>query len=419
MRIAYLAPCLAAAILTFAAPASAQTFTTLHQFCAKLPCDDGAGPLQAPLVEDASGNFFGTAQNFGANNGGTLFQLVGGTTFKKVFDFAHGTDPRGPLVQDASGNLFGIIGTGATGVGGVYELAPGNSKKTKWTYKRTVYSFCPLHNSCPDGSVPIELTYEGAASGVPYDGTSPLYGATVFGGTGSSDAGTVFQLTLSHGQWAQKVLYSFCSEADCTDGMWPAYALFADASGSLYGVATGGGTAGQGVVFKLVPNAKRTKWKRSILYSFCKDAGCTDGGAPSGLVADGQGNLYGTTSSGGDANRGTIFRLTPQGKRYAFTRLYSFCQQADCADGDEPLSAMIVGPAGTLYGTTSGDSRVFSFEPQTSTYTVLHAFCTDAKCGDGFEPEAPLTLDAGGHLFGTTAFGGSKHSGGTIFELAP
>lgn len=419
MRIAYLVPCLAAAVVIWAAPVSAQSFTLLHKFCSTLPCDDGAGPLESPLVQDAAGNFFGTAQNFGAKNGGTLFQLAGGTKFKKVFDFPSGTDPRGPLVQDASGNLFGIVGTGVTRVGGVYKLTPDNAKKTKWTYKQAIYSFCPKHDSCPDGSVPIELTYQGAASGAPYDGISPLYGSTVFGGTSSIDAGTVFQLTFKNGKWSEKVLYSFCSQTDCTDGMWPAYALFADAGGNLYGVTTGGGTANQGVVFKLTPNAKHTKWKQSVLYSFCKDAGCTDGGAPSGLVADGDGNLFGTTSSGGDANRGTIFGLAPQGKDYAFTRLYSFCQQENCADGGLPLASMIVAPSGMLYGTTSGDSRVFSFDPKISAYTVLHAFCTDRKCNDGFELDSPLTLDAGGNLFGTAVFGGSKHSGGTVFEVTP
>ncbi|HEX4294484.1 MAG TPA: choice-of-anchor tandem repeat GloVer-containing protein [Rhizomicrobium sp.] len=93
-----------------------------------------------------------------------------------------------------------------------------------------------------------------------------------------------------------------------------------------------------------------------------------------------------------------------------------FCQQANCADGSGPLASPIVGADGTLYGTTALDSRAYSFAPQTSTYTVLHTFCTDTKCSDGIEP---LTPDAAGHLFGTTAFGGTKHSGGTVFVLTP
>jgi len=114
MRNAYSMSGLAAAtlssVLCLATPASAQSFATLHAFCGKLPCSDGAGPLESPLVEDASGNFFGTAQNFGDHNGGTLYELVGGTKFRKVFDFPSSTSPRGPLVQAANGDLYGIEG---------------------------------------------------------------------------------------------------------------------------------------------------------------------------------------------------------------------------------------------------------------------------------------------------------------------
>jgi uncharacterized repeat protein (TIGR03803 family) len=176
-------------VLCLATPASAQSFTTLHAFCGKLPCRDGASPLESPLVEDASGNFFGTAQNFGDQNGGTLYELVGGTKFRKVFDFPSSASPRGPLVQDANGDLYGIEGTGNAGAGGVFRLHPKNAGKTKWTYE-TLYTFCPQNGDCLDGSTPIELTYEGAASGAPYDGTSPLYGSAVSGGANGS--GTVF-----------------------------------------------------------------------------------------------------------------------------------------------------------------------------------------------------------------------------------
>jgi uncharacterized repeat protein (TIGR03803 family) len=420
MRNAYFVSGFAAAALcsalSLAAPASAQSFTTLHKFCSALPCDDGAGPLESQPIQDAAGNFFGTAQNFGTQKGGTLYELVGGTKFRKVFDFPAQVSPRGPLVQDASGNLYGIEGTGDAGGGGVFRLHPTNANKTKWTFE-TLYTFCPQKDSCPDGSTPIELTYEGAASGALYDGTSPLYGSTVFGGANGS--GAVVRLTPKRGTWREKVIYSFCAQTDCADGQWPAYALFPDANGNLFGVTTNGGSANQGTVFKLKPNAKRTRWTQSVAYSFCPGADCADGATPSGLTLDGQGNLYGTTSSGGDANRGALFSLAPQGNGYAFTRLYSFCQQADCADGSGPLASPIVGADGTLYGTTALDSRAYSFAPQTSTYTVLHTFCTDTKCSDGIEPLSPLTPDAAGHLFGTTAFGGTKHSGGTVFVLTP
>jgi uncharacterized repeat protein (TIGR03803 family) len=204
MRFALLAPrslaamfCSAAAIGLLAMPAAATSFTRLHKFCSQPDCTDGGNPLQSPLIPDGAGNFFGTAQNGGAHNGGVLYKLVGGTKYKKVFDFPGNGQPRGPMVRDVDGKLYGIEGSGADGLGGIFKLTP-NAKGTKWTYE-TIYTFCVSGGTCPDGQVPIELTYVGATSGTPYDGKSPLYGTTIFGGANS--LGTLFQLALKNGQW--------------------------------------------------------------------------------------------------------------------------------------------------------------------------------------------------------------------------
>jgi uncharacterized repeat protein (TIGR03803 family) len=409
MRIAYLALGLAAAMLS-AEPASAQTFTTLYQFCkARLPCRDGAGPLESPLISDGAGNFYGTTQNYGAQTGGTLYRIAADGTGKLVFAFPAIAGPRGPLVRDVDGNLYGLESNGAFGAGGVFKLHPLNDKESKWSYE-TLYSFCAGGGNCNDGSTPVQLTYEGAASGAPYDGISPLYGSTVSGGT--SAQGAVFRLNLKAGSWTENVVYSFCAETNCTDGQWPAYALFFDTSGKLYGATTSGGATGQGAIFKLTPKTG----KETVVYSLCSQANCVDGAQPSGLTMDGNGNLIGTASAGGDAQLGTLFRLSPRGK---FKRLYSFCAQANCADGSGPLAGPTIGTDGTIYGVTSLNSRLYAFTPQNSTYSVLHTFCTDSKCSDGFEPLAPLTQDASGRLLGTTAFGGSQHSGGTVFSFVP
>ena len=411
MRHAYIASGLVvAAILACTASASAQTFTTLYQFCkARLPCKDGAGPLESPLISDGAGNFYGTTQNYGAQNGGTLYRLSADGTVKLVFAFPEIAGPRGPLVRDVDGNLYGLESNGAFGAGGVFKLQPLNDTKTRWSFE-TIYSFCAGGGNCVDGSTPVQLTYEGAASGVAYDGTSPLYGSTVSGG--ASAQGAVFRLSPKAGSWTENVVYSFCAKDNCTDGQWPAYALFFDASGKLYGATTSGGAANQGAIFKITPK----NGKETVVYSFCSQANCPDGAQPSGLTIDGNGNLIGTTSAGGDAQRGTLFRLSPHGR---FKRLYSFCAQESCADGSTPLAGPTVGADGTIYGVTSLDSRLYAFAPQSSTYSVLHTFCTDSKCADGFEPLAPLTQDASGRLLGTTAFGGSQHSGGTVFSLVP
>jgi uncharacterized repeat protein (TIGR03803 family) len=411
--------CSVAAAALLATPVAAQTFTTLHKFCLKPDCTDGGNPLQSPLIPDGAGNFFGTAQNGGANNGGIMYELIAGTKYKRLFDFPEIVSPRGPLVRDASGNLYGIEGTGNTGAGGIFKLHP-NAKLTKWSFE-TLYTFCVGGGSCVDGQAPVELTYVGAASGSPYDGKAPLYGSTIFGGANGD--GAVFALTRKKGQWQEKVIYSFCPQSGCADGMWPSYGLIADASGNLYGTTSaGGGSAGEGVTFKLAPGVRKS-WKESVLYSFCNDPNCTDGGQPYGLVADSVGNLYGTTLIGGDAaggfSGGVIYRLAPNGGSYQYARLYSFCQLAGCADGDGPQTAMVLDSSGTLYGTTAGDSRVFSFNPQTFAYRVLHSFCATPKCRDGAMPLSPLTLEAGGSLLGNTDIGGSDLEGGTLFRVQP
>jgi len=405
-------------IVFLTVPAMAQSFSTLHKFCSDVSCTDGANPLQSPLVPDGAGNFFGTAQNFGANNGGVMYELIGGTKYKKRFDFPADGEPRGPLVRDAAGNLYGIEGLGSSFAGAIYKLHP-NARQTKWSFE-TLYTFCVGGGSCPDGNTPVELTYVGAASGSPTDGKAPLYGSTIFGGANSD--GTVFQLARKNGQWQERVIYSFCSQSGCVDGMWPSYGLIADAAGNLFGTTSAGGnSSGEGVTFRLSP-ARRKSWKESVLYSFCNDANCTDGGQPYGLVEDAAGTLYGTTLVGGDAaggiSGGVIYDLVPGGRHYRYSRLYSFCQQPGCADGDGPQTAMVLDSSGTLYCTTAGDSRAFSFVPQSSKYQVLHSFCAKRNCRDGVEPLSPLTLDAGGSLLGNTRSGGNSNAG-TVFRLTP
>jgi uncharacterized repeat protein (TIGR03803 family) len=109
-------------------------------------------------------------------------------------------------------------------------------------------------------------------------------------------------------------LYAFTG----TSGNQPQGPLIADTAGNLYGTTNLGGASGyeaSGTVFRLAPNGTQT-----VLYSF---SGGKDGGGPAGgVIADKKGNLYGTTSGGGPAGKGVVFKLTPSGKErvlYAFT----------------------------------------------------------------------------------------------------
>lgn len=169
----------------------------------------------------------------------------------------------------------------------------------------------------------------------------------------------------------EKVLYSFCSLSGCTDGSTPGSGLILDGSGNLYGTTTGGGANGWGTVFRLVRRAN-SLWTENVLYSFCSESACTDGAVPQGnLILDEAGNLYGVTDKGGSGSCGgnacgIVFELSPDGGKWS--------------------------------------------------EKVLHNF--DEAGVDGFEPIAGLTLDAAGNLYGTTYLGGA-HGKGTVFELTP
>ncbi len=118
-------------------------------------------------------------------------------------------------------------------------------------------------------------------------------------------------------------------------------------NGYLYGTTNSGGAYGEGSVFKITPNGTL-----AMLYSFCSQPGCIDGGKPTaGLVQATDGNLYGTTTWGGlygPGSVGTIFKITPEG---TLTTIYNFCQ-GGCADGEYPQAGLIQGTDGNLYGTT-------------------------------------------------------------------
>ena len=148
---------------------------------------------------------------------------------------------------------------------------------------------------------------------------------------------------------AETVLYNF---AGGTDGAYSYARLTMDKNGALYGTTSAGGTAGLGVVFKLTPPASSgAAWTESVLYSF--GAG-TDGNTPLGaVIINGAGVLFGTTYNGGASNAGTVFALSPPtGSRTAWKEkiLYNF---TGGADGGNPLARLTFGANGVLYGTAS------------------------------------------------------------------
>src|ERR1017187_1221490 len=216
--------------------------------------------------------------------------------------------------------------------------------------------------------------------------------------------------------WAtaqEKVLHNFNNNG--TDGVSPQAGLIVDGAGNLYGTTSGGGTYYHGTVFELTPAAGRG-WTETVLHSFNNNG--TDGYEPlAGLIFDAAGNLYGTTYVGGSYGYGTAFELTPAGGgTWNEKVLYSF---ASGSTAFYLTSGLIFDGAGNLYGTTLGGQggSVFELTPTAGggwTEKVLHSFGNGT---DGEDPQAGLIFDAAGNLYGTTYLGGTYYQWGTVFEL--
>ncbi len=239
-----------------------------------------------------------------------------------------------------------------------------------------------------------------------------FYGTTPGGGASSActqGCGTIFRTTPS-GTFT--MLYSFCSQANCTDGSGPDAALVQGTDGNFYGTTGSGGAGKGGTVFRITPSGTL-----ATLYSFCSQANCADGSGPLGLVEGADGNLYGTTESGGANKGGTVFKITPGG---ALATLYNFCSQANCTDGETPSAALIQGADGNFYGTTytggvvlcgGGCGTVFRIAPS-GTLTTLYSF-PNAEDGN---PLGGLIEGSDGNFYGTA--GGDSAQGATIFGIS-
>ncbi len=435
---------------------------------------DGLGPLST-LIRDKSGNLYGTTEvggPGGVNSNGTVFELTppsatgGGWTESILANFGTnalpGTYPVGGLVMDKSGNLYGTTSSGGGYFSGtVFELVrPGHGGK--WT-GRTIFTFTG------DGLTP------GATGGYPtgsliFDANGNLYGTAGGGGAyaecdegnGPSDCpGVVFKLTppsTSGGTWTETVLWNFGGYP--TDGLVPQGALVMDKSGNLYGATSAGGTngyattSGYGTVFELTPPSGPTgSWAEQILWNFGDNA--DDGFFPSsGLIMDTQGNLYGTTQTGGaysttyivdtyniyNVGGGTAFKLTPpstSGGSWSESLIWNF---GNGTDGVNPYAGVITDASGNLYGTTEaggaygtiGAYDVYSggtvFEltaPSTTGGSWAESVLWNFGNGsDGLDPDAGLVADGNGNFFGTTlsggAYGGSSplDYAGTVFEVS-
>jgi uncharacterized repeat protein (TIGR03803 family) len=394
----------ACALLVFAAHDGAQAkLKVLHTFTGQI---DGGYPVGG-LIRDGSGNLFGTTGGGGTSNScGTVFELSPNGTETRLYNFTcNGSDGIGPddtLAMDQKGSVYGATnGGGSIGCGVIFKVAPDGVEKT-------IHDFAgqPNDGCTPTGALII-------------DAEGNFYGTTNGGGKHLSN-GTVFKLAPDG---TETVLYNFCAKPNCADGGDPFAGVITDAAGDLYGTTQRGGSRHCsyecGAVFKLASNGVET-----VLYKFRGPPG--DGSIPDGtLVADQSGNLYGTLSEGGhsgcesNSGCGAVFKIAPGGGE---TILHFFT--AKHGDGGNPIAGLIADGAGNLYGTTEyGGSRtpcngfygcgtVFKIAPDGSE-TIVRSLGDGSK---GANPVAGLVMDGAGNLYGAASDGGASGYG-TVFEI--
>jgi uncharacterized repeat protein (TIGR03803 family) len=390
--------------------AQATSLMTLYSFCSKPGCTDGS--LANGLIQATDGNIYGTTQDGGANclGCGTVFKLASSGKLTTLYSFcsqaycSDGQNPTG-VIQATDGYLYGTtISGGAHGNNGtVFKITPSGTLTT-------LYSMFKISRS-PDRPL-IQGT------------NGNFYGNT--GAGGQNFDGSIYKITPSG---KLTTLYSFCSQSGCPDGSFP-NGLIQASNGSLYGTTAEGGVTssscalGCGTVFEITPSGTLT-----TLYRFCSQSGCPDGHfSLSEVIQATDGNFYGTTNGGGaHGDNGTVFKITPSG---TLTTLHSFCSQTNsqgnCLDGANPIAGLIQATDGNLYGFTQygganstscnlGCGTVFKITPG-GTLTRLYSFCSQINCTDGNAP-GTLMQDTDGNFYGTTSGGGAKKSG-TIFSLS-
>jgi uncharacterized repeat protein (TIGR03803 family) len=383
---------------------------------------DGARP-NAGLVMDGRGDLFGTTFAGGATapkskigsvgNDGTIFELprtesgYGHPVVLASFRNRTGDFVTDGLLRDKQGDLFGVTQFGGRhNDGTVFELSAGARRM------KVLVSFNGRNGLHPGGH----------GSGLVMDRQGNLFGSTEQGGSGydggfMSGQGVLFEFPASGRRMT--ILARFHG----TDGTWPQNGLMLDSHGDLFGAAAMGGSTDQGTVFELIAGRHRI----TTLASFHGP----DGAIPNGpLLWDAAGDLFGTTIRGGAGGRGVLFEVPQKvhaGKFGPLETLAAF----NGTDGAMPHGALLADVDGDLFGTTAaggaagnwglfaGKGTVFELPAGSSKIIRLAAF----QGGNGDTPLSGLAWSDG--LVGVTAGGGIGYDGstlsgtGVIFRVRP
>jgi uncharacterized repeat protein (TIGR03803 family) len=393
------------------------------------------------LVQGTDGFLYGTTHGGGSYHQGAIFRIAKDWTgFSVLHEFGSvtndGQSAAFPLAKGDAGTFYGLAGGGQSGAGIIFKVDP-----STFAYQ-IIRQFSSSGGDAANPSANLIESVDGRIYGIAEKG-------------GSAGAGAVFRLH-SNGT-GYEFVHEFIDSS--IDGARPK-ALLAGVDGALYGVASAGGSSNSGTVFRVTTNGDVM-----VLHSFAGPP--TDGMGPNGLIQASDGDLYGTTDSGGTSNLGTIFKVTSAGSNYLVLRNLG----GSPSDGAQPLSGVIEGADGVLYGATqrgvtndiqkifrinkdgtdyrlllelplppaeilasprllegsdswlygthsNGDAPysglIYKLRKDSTGFAVLHRFAADGS--EGWWPKAGIIEGENGLLYGTTSDKGA--GGGTVFRIA-
>jgi large repetitive protein len=325
---------------------------------------NGAYP-EGGLLQDSSGNLFGTTSQGGAYGDGTIFEMPHGSqqiVTLASFDGMDGANPEGTLIEDSGGDLFGATAMyGSNGRGTVFELPRGST---------TIVTLAAF----PPGVTGV--------SGLTEDSSGDLFGTT---------PNMIFE--VRHGSGTITTLANL-------QGTIEPLPVIVDSSGNLFGTVADGPTYIYGIVFEL-PSGSNTIRTLATFDS-------TNGSIPDGpVLEDSNGNLFGTTLGGGANGYGTIFEIRAGSD--AITTLATF----NGSNGAHPYGGLVQDSNGNLFGATQGaylvvPGTVFELPSGSNTITTLFS-------GVLVNVQETLAEDSDGNYFGVTGkFGGFR---GGVFEV--
>jgi len=396
---------------------TASGYEVLHSFDMST---DGGWPV-AGLIEDSDGWLYGTASVGGSGSAGTVFKVnKDGSGYQVLQHFRgypdEGSTPESALALGTDGYLYGTTSAGGSAAyGTVFKLKKdGSQGEVLHHFQGSGYT--------TDGFYP--------KAGLVFDSAGEwLYGTTE---RSTAGWGTVFKVYKNVVADGYTVIRNFTG----TDGVAPSSRLLMGSAGWCYGTAAGGGpVTSYGTVFKF--NCSDPGTTLEVLTNFT--SGPTNGAFPRvGLALGSDDHLFGTTTGGGTADQGTVFKVNKTGSGpfgsgpYDCQLVWSF--KTEGGDGADAQTPLVADRDGWLYGVTKGGGEyrlgtVFRTQKQeggTYTYEVLHSFGGPdvetigpngpSRAPDGHTPRGGLLLASDGKLYGITT-SDARLSSGTVFTI--